>query len=270
MASLPFGSTPLRCACSYCPMPSRQQERRDPKSSAHALPARPPWQQERTTFRMLSTGADRSSPRVLAPALFRAALCLHSDGANRSTQRSAVMGRRGPGTLRSSAACHTLEGAADSMAASVAGRRVSDQLRPSASWGVRALAPAGHLGQARLHDPAERVRPRFKLPHWGTIVISANARVGRQVTIHPDTLIGERGGSPRIGDRVYVGAGAKAYGSIVVGDDEYLAPNCVVTRSVRARGADARRTSASAHETRPRTAVMAPHRVLRVRTVPPT
>ncbi len=74
--------------------------------------------------------------------------------------------------------------------------------------------------------------PGLKLPHWGTIVISANARVGRQVTIHPDTLIGERGGSPRIGDRVYVGAGAKAYGSIVVGDDAYLAPNCVVTRSV--------------------------------------
>ena len=74
--------------------------------------------------------------------------------------------------------------------------------------------------------------PGLKLPHWGTIVIGANASVGRHATIHPGTLIGERGGSPRVGDRVYVGSGAKVYGPVTVGDDAYLAPNCVVTRTV--------------------------------------
>jgi serine O-acetyltransferase len=82
--------------------------------------------------------------------------------------------------------------------------------------------------------PPNACGPGLKLPHWGTIVISGHARVGRQATIHPGTLIGERMGSPRIGDRVYVGAGAKVYGPIVVADDAYLAPNCVVTRSVSA------------------------------------
>ncbi len=74
--------------------------------------------------------------------------------------------------------------------------------------------------------------PGLKLPHWGTIVISSDASVGRNATIHPGTLIGARGGSPSLGNGVYVGSGAKVYGPIVVGDDAYLAPNCVVSRSV--------------------------------------
>ncbi len=100
-------------------------------------------------------------------------------------------------------------------------------LAPLARW--RLQAGAVRLGYT---IPLNVCGPGLKLPHWGTIVIGANASVGRHATIHPGTLIGERGGSPRVGDRVYVGSGAKVYGPVTVGDDAYLAPNCVVTRTV--------------------------------------
>jgi serine O-acetyltransferase len=81
--------------------------------------------------------------------------------------------------------------------------------------------------------PVNVCGPGLKLPHWGTVVISAAARVGARATIHPGTVLGvHRGGAPRLGDDVYMAPGAKAYGPIAIGDGAALGANCVVNRSV--------------------------------------
>ena len=94
-------------------------------------------------------------------------------------------------------------------------------------------------------------------------VVPANAQVGRgtyfsygglgvvlheRVTIGEDCLIdqhvtiggaggyGHRSrGVPKLGNRVYVGAGAKIIGPVTIGDDAMIGANAVVTKSVPPR-----------------------------------
>lgn len=68
------------------------------------------------------------------------------------------------------------------------------------------------------------------------IFISNTAKLGRdvvlfqQVTIGSNTLADSRGtGSPTIGDRVYIGAGAKIIGGVTIGDNCRIGANAVVT-----------------------------------------
>src|SRR4051794_31304846 len=57
--------------------------------------------------------------------------------------------------------------------------------------------------------------PGLKLPHWGTIVISPEAVVGRGCVVHPGVTIGlNHGRAPRLGDDVYLGPGAKIIGGV--------------------------------------------------------
>lgn len=77
-------------------------------------------------------------------------------------------------------------------------------------------------------------------PHgMKAIFISGGAVLGRdcvifqQVTIGSNTLIDSKGfGAPVIGDRCYIGAGAKIIGRVTVGDDVRIGANAVVTRDV--------------------------------------
>ena len=81
-------------------------------------------------------------------------------------------------------------------------------------------------------------KPLF--PHgYGGIYISGGARIGKdcvifqQVTIGSDSLLrSSKWGSPTIGDRCYIGAGAKIIGSITVGDDCRIGANAVVFNDV--------------------------------------
>jgi len=106
--------------------------------------------------------------------------------------------------------------------------------RPAGVWARwRLQARAIRLGYS---IPVNVIGPGLKLPHWGTIVISGKARIGRNATIHPGTCLGEHyGGAPAVGDDVYLGPGAKAYGPITIGDGATLGANCVVTSTVEAR-----------------------------------
>lgn len=81
--------------------------------------------------------------------------------------------------------------------------------------------------------PVNVVGPGLKLPHWGTVVISAQARVGPGCTIHPGTSIGlHHGHAPVLEARVYVGPGAKVFGRLVVGEGAVIGANAVVTSDV--------------------------------------
>lgn len=72
--------------------------------------------------------------------------------------------------------------------------------------------------------------------HVGTIVVSSDARVGKNCRIHACTNLGraatkEGAGAPRLGDNVYIGPGAKLFGPIVIGDNTAIGANAVVNSS---------------------------------------
>lgn len=77
-------------------------------------------------------------------------------------------------------------------------------------------------------------------PHgMKSIFVSGAATLGRdcvlfqQVTIGSNTLADSKGfGAPTIGDRCYIGAGAKIVGNVRIGDDVRIGANAVVSRDV--------------------------------------
>jgi serine O-acetyltransferase len=73
---------------------------------------------------------------------------------------------------------------------------------------------------------------RFTIEHTGAIVISGDAVFGDDCTVRQGVTVGlkNRGqrGSPRIGNRVDIGAGAKLLGAIAIGDDVAIGANAVV------------------------------------------
>jgi serine O-acetyltransferase len=79
---------------------------------------------------------------------------------------------------------------------------------------------------------------RFVIEHIGGIVVSGDAVLGDDCVIRNGVTIGLRNrgvrGSPRLGNRVDIGAGAKLLGPIHIGDDTVIGANAVVMRDVPA------------------------------------
>lgn len=77
--------------------------------------------------------------------------------------------------------------------------------------------------------------PGLSIAHPGTIVINKDVRIGRNSRIHTCVNIGShRGGTPVIGDNVYIGPGAKIFGAITIGDNVAIGANAVVCKDVPA------------------------------------
>ncbi len=79
---------------------------------------------------------------------------------------------------------------------------------------------------------------RFRIEHFGDIIISGDAVFGDDVTIRNGVTVGLRRtgvrGAPNIGNRVDIGAGAKILGPIRIGDDVAIGANAVVLTDVPA------------------------------------
>jgi len=77
---------------------------------------------------------------------------------------------------------------------------------------------------------------RFRIDHFGGVIISGDVVFGDDVVIRNGVTIGLRHagvrGSPRIGNRVDIGAGAKILGPITIGDDATIGANAVVLQDV--------------------------------------
>jgi serine O-acetyltransferase len=77
---------------------------------------------------------------------------------------------------------------------------------------------------------------RFRIDHFGGIIISGDAVFGDDCVIRNGVTVGLRHtghrGSPIIGNRVDIGAGAKLLGSIRIGDDVAIGANAVVITDV--------------------------------------
>lgn len=78
----------------------------------------------------------------------------------------------------------------------------------------------------------------LRLPHLQGIIVSDYASIGDYCTIYHHVTIGanehnrEYKNAPKIGNRVYIGAGATLIGNIEIGDEVIIGANATVTKSV--------------------------------------
>ena len=75
----------------------------------------------------------------------------------------------------------------------------------------------------------------------GKIVVGSIAKLGCNCKILSDVTIGGQGrydkhGAPQIGDRVFIGSGAKIIGNITIADDVVIGANAVVIHSLSEAG----------------------------------
>lgn len=75
------------------------------------------------------------------------------------------------------------------------------------------------------------------IKHFGGIIIHPEVRIGKNCTLCQGVTIGisERGtkaGVPVIGDNVYIGPGAKIFGSVRIGNDVAIGANAVVNKDL--------------------------------------
>jgi serine O-acetyltransferase len=126
-------------------------------------------------------------------------------------------------------------------------RRLEYRLNCRRSWFSRPLTNLLRLRFKRASCrlgytiPPNVFGPGLSIAHRGTIVVNDGARVGSHCRIHVCVNIGvgareSEPGAPRIGDRVYIGPGAKIFGAIEIGDDVAIGANAVVNRSFPERG----------------------------------
>lgn len=83
------------------------------------------------------------------------------------------------------------------------------------------------------------IGPGFYIGHFGTIVVSTLATIGKNCNIAHGVTVGatRRGhnkGAPVIGDRVWIGANSVIVGKITIGSDVLIAPGAFVNRDVPA------------------------------------
>lgn len=70
--------------------------------------------------------------------------------------------------------------------------------------------------------------------HYGSIIISGEAKLGENCTFHGQACIGNDGKSqaaPVIGNNVDIGVGARVLGDIIIADNVKIGANAVVTKS---------------------------------------
>ena len=79
-------------------------------------------------------------------------------------------------------------------------------------------------------DPAAILGEGLRLPHPTGVVIHRDAVIGSGCLIMQQVTIGQMAGAgaPILGANVYVGAGAKILGSVVIGDGARIGANAVV------------------------------------------
>lgn len=87
--------------------------------------------------------------------------------------------------------------------------------------------------------PVNVFGPGLAIPHYGTIVVHANAKIGRNCRLQEGVTIGATGGSHEaaiIGNNCYFGSGAKVIGAVRIADDVAVGANAVVTRDILEAG----------------------------------
>lgn len=87
--------------------------------------------------------------------------------------------------------------------------------------------------------PVNSFGPGLSIPHYGTIVVHGNARIGKNCRLQEGVTIGATNGSHEaavIGDNCYFGSGAKVIGAVRIADDVAVGANAVVTADITEPG----------------------------------
>jgi len=76
----------------------------------------------------------------------------------------------------------------------------------------------------------------FYIGHFSCVIVTAK-KIGKNCSIGQGVTIGSKGagksnGWPTLGDNVYIGAGAKIIGNIVIGNNVSIGANAVVTKDI--------------------------------------
>lgn len=84
--------------------------------------------------------------------------------------------------------------------------------------------------------PPNTFEKGLSIIHVGTIVVSQQAKIGKNCRIHVCVNIGYapshgKDGTPVLGDNVYIGPGAKLFGPIFIGNNVAIGANAVVNKS---------------------------------------
>lgn len=95
------------------------------------------------------------------------------------------------------------------------------------------------LSGAELH-PRCRIGRRFVLDHGVGTVFGETVELGDDCYVLGGVTLGAAGISgnaagkrhPTVGHRVQIGAFARVFGPVVIGDDAFIGPHCVITESV--------------------------------------
>lgn len=76
------------------------------------------------------------------------------------------------------------------------------------------------------------IGPGLRLPRWGRgVILASGVRIGSGVTNYHRVTIGiNKGMTPTVGNRVYIGTGADVLGGITVAEDAVVGANAVVVR----------------------------------------
>lgn len=77
--------------------------------------------------------------------------------------------------------------------------------------------------------------PGFVIMHPIGLVINSKVKGGANITLESGVVIGdEKGSSPSLGNNIFFGAGAKAFGGIRIEDSVKIGANAVVVHSIPA------------------------------------
>lgn len=114
-----------------------------------------------------------------------------------------------------------------------------DRNREIASVAALVSARGKLLSGAEIH-PRCHIGRRLVLDHgWGT-VIGETSRIGDDCYILGGVVLGATGIAanpsgkrhPTLGNRAEIGAFARIFGDIVIGDDVFVSPHCVITENI--------------------------------------
>jgi serine O-acetyltransferase len=122
------------------------------------------------------------------------------------------------------------------------GQWANEEAPPS----LRTIAKAAYFGTFKLVEmlagvslPAHaRIGKGLYIGHFGNIIVHPDTVMGERCSLSQGVTIGvlggDRPGVPRIGNDVYIGAGAKILGPITIGDGAIIGANAVVIDDVPA------------------------------------
>lgn len=85
--------------------------------------------------------------------------------------------------------------------------------------------------------PGARIGRRFRIHTSRGLLITNNVQIGDECVVNNGVCIVHRAnkqgqGVPTLGDRVWIGVGAKILGGVTVGDDVMIGANAVVTHDI--------------------------------------